>query len=140
MSMQEYKSEVVFIEYPAERVFAKLSDLSNLESVKDVIPKDKVEEISFDRDSCHFKISPIGMIGLRIVERDPYSTVKFESEQSPINFNVWIQIVEKDNSPGVCWMRLTLKADIPFMLKSMLGSKLEDAIIKAAQGLSRLKY
>ncbi|MGL4992559.1 MAG: SRPBCC family protein [Bacteroidales bacterium] len=140
MSMQEYKSGVVFIESPAQRVFDKLSDLSNLESVKDAIPKDKVQEISFDKDSCQFSISPIGNIGLRIVQRTPFNTIKFESEQSPLEFNIWIQIVEKEESPNVCWMRLTLKADIPFMLKSMLGSKLEDAIVKAAEGLARLQY
>ena len=42
--MANFESSVKVIPYSQERVYAKLSDLSNLESVKDRLPEDKVQD------------------------------------------------------------------------------------------------
>lgn len=49
--MSQFESSVKQIPFSQERVYAKLSDLSNLESMKDRIPQDKVKDISFDSDT-----------------------------------------------------------------------------------------
>lgn len=138
--MQEYKSEVKFINYPAEAVFSKLSNLSNLESIKDRLPQDKIQDLYFDTDTCRFSVSPVGTIGIRIIEREPFKTIKFASEQSPMAFNLWIQLAEKADQPGCCYLLITAKADIPFMLKSMVGNKLQEGINRIAEALSMMPY
>ena len=45
--MSNFESSVKVIPYSQERVYNKLSDLSNLEAVKDRLPKDKVQDLSF---------------------------------------------------------------------------------------------
>ena len=58
--MSNFESSVKVIPYSQERVYNKLSDLSNLEAVKDRLPKDKVQDLSFDLDTLSFSVSPIG--------------------------------------------------------------------------------
>ena len=64
--MANFESSVKVIPYSQERVYAKLSDLSNLESVKDRLPEDKVQDLSFDSDTLSFNVSPVGQIKLTI--------------------------------------------------------------------------
>ena len=53
--MTKFESTVKVIPYSQERVYEKLSDLSNLEALKDRLPEDKVKDISFDSDTLSFK-------------------------------------------------------------------------------------
>jgi hypothetical protein len=135
--MTEYTSEIQQIPYSAERVFSKLSDLNNLESVKPLL-EGKVKEFFFDADSCHFKVDPIGSLGIRVVEREPFKTIKLESIKSPVEFLGWIQLVEV--GPDDTRLKLTFRADIPFFLKSMISNKLEEGINTMATMLAKLPY
>lgn len=136
--METYVSEVKTIYASSEAIFNKLSDLSNLEKVKDRIPQDKIQDLQFDRDTCSFSISPVGKVEISIIEREEFKTIKFGSTQSPMAFNLWIQLVEVSNTDTR--MRVTLKADIPFLLKPMVGSKLKDGINRIADALAMLPY
>lgn len=136
--METYVSEVKTIYASSEAIFNKLSDLSNLEKVKDRIPQDKIQDLSFDRDSCSFSVSPVGKVEICIIEREEFKTIKFGSKQSPMAFNLWIQLVEA--APNDTRMRITLKADIPFLLKPMVGSKLKDGVNRIADALAMLPY
>lgn len=82
--MTEFVSEVKQIPYNDDQIFAMLSDLSNLERVKDRIPQDKIKEFTFDSDSCSFAVDPVGTITFQIVEREPNKTIKFTTTNSPV--------------------------------------------------------
>ena len=69
--MTQFESDIKVIPYAHGRVYSKLSDLSNLEGVKDRLPADKIQDLSFDSDSLSFSIAPVGKITLRICEREP---------------------------------------------------------------------
>ena len=58
--MTKFESTVKVIPYSQERVYEKLSDLSNLEALKDRLPEDKVKDISFDSDTLSFSVAPVG--------------------------------------------------------------------------------
>ncbi|MDO4671336.1 SRPBCC family protein [Falsiporphyromonas endometrii] len=135
--MNEYVSQVKKINYPVERVYAKLSDLSNLNNVKDKIPANTVTITYADKDSCKLKLNPIGESEIRIIDREENKTVKLEATKSPIPFNMWIQLVEKD---GATFLRLTLRAELNMFIKKMIGSKLEEGIDKLADTLAMLPY
>lgn len=135
--MNEYVSKIKKIEYPSERVYAKLSDLSNLNKVKDKIPANTVTITHADYDSCKLKLNPIGEAEIRVVDREVNKTVKLEAANSPIPFNMWIQLVEKD---GATYLKLTLRAELNFFVKKMLGNKLEEGIDKVADTLAMLPY
>ena len=142
--MTTYQSSVKHIAAPAERVFNKLSNIRQLEpfveKLKEQVPDDKVKikDVVVNDDSIYFCIEPMGTLGLKLIEKEPFKTLKFESDKSPIGFNFWIQLVEKE--PGDTKIRLTLKADIPFMIKMMLKDKLEQGIEMAAEALTKIEY
>ena len=87
--MANFESSVKVIPYSQERVYAKLSDLSNLESVKGRLPEDKIQDLSFDSDTLSFSVSPIGQLTLQIVEREPCKCIKLATTNSPLPFNMW---------------------------------------------------
>jgi hypothetical protein len=136
--MTEFISEIKSIPYDEQLIFNILSDLNNLEGVKDKIPSDKIENFSFDRDSCSFSISPVGQIRFLIVEREPVKTIKFTADQSPVELNFWIQlkqVAERDTR-----MKLTLKANLNPFLKPMLSKPLQEGVNKVADVLAAIQY
>ena len=136
--MSKFESSVKQIPYPVENVYRNISDLSNLDRVRDRIPEDKLEDFQFDSDSVQISVAPVGTIKLRIIEREENKCVKFETEQSPIPFNLWIQVLPVSETESK--MKVTVKADIPFMLKGMVGGPLQDGVEKIADALSQIPY
>ena len=136
--MTKFESSVKQIPYPVENVYRNISDLSNLERVRDRIPEDKLQEFLFDSDSVQVSVAPVGTIKLRIVEREENKCVKFETEQSPLPFNLWIQVLPVSATESK--MKVTVKADIPFMLKGMVAGPLQDGVEKIADALSQIPF
>lgn len=149
--MEKYISEPRLIAHPQELVFAKLSNLKNLEQF---VSADKIEELKqkgvdtkgfnvedFEatEDYCSFKISPMGNVGIEIVEKEPFKTIKIQGAKSvPFPVTFWVQLVQIDEQS--CKMRLTLHADLNMMIKMMVGSYLEKGIEKVAELLSGIDY
>lgn len=136
--MTKFESSVKQIPYPVENVYRNLSDLNNLERVRDRIPEDKLQDFQFDSDSVQVSVAPVGIIKLRIIEREENKCVKFEAEQSPLPFNLWIQVLPVNETESK--MKITVKADIPFMLKGMVSGPLQDGVEKIADALSQVPY
>jgi len=134
----KFESSVKQIPYPVENVYRNISDLSNLERVRDRIPEDKLQDFQFDSDSVQVSVAPVGTIKLRIIEREENKCVKFETEQSPLPFNLWIQMLPVSETESK--MKITVKADIPFMLKGMVSGPLQDGVEKIADALSQIPY
>ena len=138
MRMSKFESSVKQIPYSQEAVYNLISDLSNLERVRGRIPEDKIKDFSFDKDSVTVNAPMVGSITLQIVERDEPKCVKFESTQSPIAFNLWIQVLPVSETTST--MKVTVKADIPFMLKAMVSGPLQDGVEKIADALAMVPY
>ncbi len=136
--MSKFESSVRHIQYSQQAVYNMLSDLSNIERVSDRIPKDKLEQFSFDHDSITMKAAPVGEIKMRIIEREEPKCIKFETEQSPVPFNLWIQIVAVDES--TCKIKITIKADLNPFIKAMVSKPLQEALEKIADTLEIIRY
>ena len=115
-----------------------LSDLTNIERVKAQIPDDKLKDLTFDKDTISISVSPIGQISMRIIERDEPKTIKFASENSPLAFNFWIQLLPVDDTSSK--IKLTIDADIPFFAKGMVAGPLQEGVEKIADALAMIPY
>ncbi|MBR4307001.1 MAG: SRPBCC family protein [Bacteroidaceae bacterium] len=159
--MTEYKSDVKKIYAPVSRVYERLADLNNLaviqqgldnpeamERIKQqagdkVKPEqleqivEKLRELQFDRDSVSGN-TPVGTATLRIIEREQDKTIKFAAEGMPVATNLWIQLLPHGDNE--CAMRLTLKADLNFFIRQLVGKKLEQGVDGLAQMLASLPY
>lgn len=136
--MTKFESSVKIIPYSQERVYGKLSDLSNLEKIKDNLPQEQVKDISFDTDTLSFSVAPVGQLTLKIIEREPYKCIKFETTNSPLPFNLWIQLVSTGEEE--CKIRLTIGLDINPFMKAMVQKPLQERLEKMAEMLSRIHY
>src|SRR5665647_2335053 len=97
--MTTYESDIKTISSNEEVVFNKLSDLNNLKELQDKSPDtDKIKDLVFDTDSCSFVVDGIGKIGFRVVEREPFKTIKLNSENAPVQLNVWVQLKQTEEN------------------------------------------
>lgn len=136
--MSKFESSVKQIAYPQQNVYNMLSDLTNIERVKDKVPEDKLNDLTFDKDTISVSVPPVGQITMRIIEREEPKMIKFASENSPLSFNFWIQILPTDEANSK--MRLTIDADIPFFAKAMVSGPLQEGIEKIADALAMIPY
>ena len=134
--MTTYESDIKTISSNEEVVFGLLSDLNNLQIIK-TNPDftNKVKNLQFDADSCSFVVDGLGKMGFRIVEREQFKTVKLAAEHAPVEVNVWIQL--KQIAENETAMKLTLKAELPSMIKMMVDKKLKEGINIIAEILAK---
>ena len=134
--MTTYESDIKTISSSEEVVFGILSDLNNLTKLADNPSlTDKAKDLQFDTDSCSFSVDGFGKVGFRIVEREPFKTIKFVSANTPVEVNVWIQLKPTDDNQTA--MKLTLKAELPMMIKMMVDKKLKEGINSIADMLAK---
>ncbi len=148
MAVNKYISEVKMIEHNQQVVFEYLSNFENLgtylnsgllETITEKVPQIKITDFESDRDSCKFKITGFGLAEIKIVNREPFKTIKVESSGGlPLSFTFWIQLLPEDAYKTK--MRLTLHAELSMMIKMMVGNKLEEGINQLADTLSKLPY
>ena len=139
MSESKYESKITSAPCSAQQIYRVLSNLQNLERVKDLIPKDKVQEMDIESDRVRFKVDGLAQkITIAIVDRIENDTIKFGAEGIPMDANFWIQM--KEVSPTDTRLKLTVKADIPFMFKFMVEKKLQTGLDQAAEMLAQFPY
>lgn len=136
--MADFTSEIKTIPHSDALIYTVLSDLNNLELIKQKIPDDKIKGFTFDQDSCTMDVPPIGKVKFVIINREPNSCIKFEAEQLPVDINLWIQL--KASQANETKMKLTVKADLNPFLKPMVSKPLQQGIDKIADMLASLPY
>ena len=136
--MAKFESTIKQVPYPQEAVYNNLSDLTNLEKVRDRVPEDKLQDFSFDKDTVSVSVPPVGKITIRICDREEPKCVKYESVDSPMPFHLWIQVLPVTAESSK--MKVTVDADIPFMLKGMVSGPLQDGVEKIADALAMIPY
>ncbi|MGM9703318.1 MAG: SRPBCC family protein [Prevotella sp.] len=154
--MAKYESSVKQVNAPVERVYAVLSDMERLrpmieiaqnndmlkekvrEAGQDPAMLEKLKDMTLTSDRISFPAPMVGEVALAIVEREQDRCVKFQTEKSPIEANLWIQVLPVTSTTSK--MRVTIKADLNPMIKMMVGSKLEKGIDQFADMLCMLPY
>ena len=149
--MSTFESSIRQIPYPQQNVYDKLSDLSNLktlkeryELMKDNMPEEArkqaeaIKDLQFDQDSLTVNVPPVGTIRLKVVDREEPKCIKFETGQSPVPFNFWIQLLPVTTTS--CKMKLTIKADLNPFIKQMVKKPLSEGIEKIADVLQMIQY
>lgn len=135
--MATFESSVRQIPHSQQAVYNMLSDLSNIDRVKDRIPADNLNDLTFDADSMSIS-TPMGAVKLKIVDREEPKCIKFETEKSPLPFNFWIQILPVTDT--TCKMKLTIKAELNPFIKGMVSKPLQEGIEKIADALQMINY
>ena len=139
MSESKYESKITSAPCSAAQIYRVLSNMKNIERVRDLIPQDKIQEMEVTEDSVRIKVDGLGQkITIAIVDRIENDTIKFGAEGIPMQANFWIQL--KEVSPVDTRIKLTVKADIPMMFRFMVEKKLQQGLDQAADMLAQFPY
>lgn len=158
--MARYESDIKQIPYAQSSVYAKVSDLNNLTIVKERLNNPEamaalkasgkvndeqlkkmheyVDTLTFSTDEMSLKVDPVGVISVRVVEREPEKCVKYESTVSPVPVTVWLQILPVTATTSK--IRLTVDAKVNPFIKMMVDKPLREGVQRVADALAMIPY
>lgn len=136
--MTEFVSPEKTAPYPDSEVFRVLSDLNKLESVKHLIPEDKISDFSFDTDMITFRIDPFGKVSFLVEEREPNNLIKFKSDKMGFDLLVSIHLAAESEAQTRLWLQVS--ADLNPFIKGMVEKPLAEALSKLSDVLVQLPY
>ncbi len=115
--MTHFESQKKFIPFHPVIVFDYISDFNNLGNL---FTNTKINDWQSDYDTCSFKITGIGFIGLQVVERQHYNRIKYSANgKTPFNFFLFIDLL--DESENNCSIKISMHADLNPMLKLIVS-------------------
>ena len=135
--MEQIHSSEKEITAPQRVVFDVLSNVDNLTRLKERIPENQLKDIVIGEDSISYK-SPMGMVTLKLVEKEPNKTIKYSTVQSPLPFDMWVQLLPITGRQ--CKMRVTVGLNMNSFMMAMVKKPLTDAVEKIAGLLAQIPY
>ena len=126
--MTHYSSKHGSVKRSQAELYMAFTDMANFTRF---VPEDKRADVTADYDSISFKAQGVA-IGGRVVKREPYSYIEIKGEGAPFDFTVGLHF---DAIPSGTEFYIEVDADLNFMMKMMLGSKLQEALDKVVDGL-----
>lgn len=125
--MATYTSKAVTVPVAASTISDKFADLTRLEGALDNIPeaeRAKIGDVNFTADSLSIKTPQVGELKFQVVERNPQKVV-FKAVSSPLPLTLAVNL--KPLAETSTELTTAIDADIPVMLKPMLGGMLQKA-------------
>lgn len=136
--MIEFNSDLKTIYHSDRDIFRVLSDLRNLDFVKEFIPEDQIKEFVFDKDSVSFRIDAIGKVTFLVIERQPESLIRFKSEKLP--FDVFLEIQLQLKSEEETELIMMVQSDISPFMRGIVEKPMREAVDKISDALTQLPY
>ena len=122
-STTEVKGKRVNINVPSHALYTAFADMRHFIQG---LPEDKKEGIVVTQDTIEGDVKGFRM-GAQVTERVPFSYVKIENYgQTPFQFEVGLFFESVDALKTI--FHLEAKAELPFMIKMMIGNKLQEMI------------
>lgn len=129
--MADYKSKTVTVNVPPTGLYDRLT---NLEGMLAAVPEEHRSSISVEGDTLRLNYAGFA-IEIRITEKVPYSKVVCQGVETPFPFTVTFHL---DNGEFLNQTELTIEisAELNFMMKTLLGSRIQEFLDKAAIAIS----
>ena len=129
MGVQINSKKAVVSKAPYE-LYMLFTDMSNFVRF---LPEEKKADVTADYDSLHATVQGFN-VGVRIMDRTPYSRIAFADDGAPFNFTM-VMHFDPAQDPYKTDFQIVLDADLNFMMKTLLGSKLQEALDKVVDSL-----
>lgn len=126
----EIKSKRAVVSKAPYELYMAFTDMRNFVHY---IPEDKKADVQADYDSIKAVVQGFN-IGVRVTERTPYSRIEFADDGAPFSFNLAMHF-DAAYDPYKTDFQIVLNADLNFMMKTLLGSKLQQALDKVVDSL-----
>lgn len=132
MSVKITSKTAVVSKAPYE-LYMVFTDMSNFVRF---LPEDKKADVTADYDSLHATVQGFN-IGVRITDRVPYSRIDFADDGAPFKFVLSMHF-DASSDPYKTDYHISLDADLNFMMKTLLGSKLQEALDKIVDAIAAM--
>ena len=113
-------------------LYMPFSDMRNFVSM---LPEDKRQGVEADYDSIRGTVQGFS-VGVRVEERRPYSRIVYKDDGAPFQFTVNICFDADGGNPDSTDFHVDIEADLNFMMKMLLGNKLQDAVDKMVDAVA----
>lgn len=113
-----------------EELYMAFTDMSNFSGMA---PDSIKGSIQADFDNLRLTVQGF-TISVRVDERIPYNTIRIVSCESPVEFVAALHF-DRGLLPGKTDFSIVVDANLNFMMKTMLGSKIQQALDKAVDSL-----
>ncbi len=110
---------------------------ADMRNFVNMLPQDKKAGITADYDSISASVQGF-RIGARIEERIPYSKIIYKDDGAPFKFTVEICFDAAGGDPDSTDFHINIDADLNYLMKIMIGSKIRDAIDKVVDSVADL--
>ncbi len=131
MANTEIKGKVVLIEQPTHVVYSAFADLRNFVNA---LPPDKKDGITATADTIEGNVKGF-QAGVQIINRVPFSLIflkDYGNSMFPFEIGLVFETVEGNRTN----FHIELSAELNFMIKSMIGGKLQEAVDQMSEQLA----
>lgn len=130
----EIKSKHATVSRPPYMLYMAFVDMRNLSQF---LPEDKRNEVQLeaDYDSVHAVVQGFN-VGVKVVERVPYSRIDFADDGAPFNFAVSMHFDAVPGDPEKTDFSVEVHAELNMMMKMMLSSRIQEALDKMVDGMA----
>ena len=128
--MVNYKSKNAVVSKAPYELYMAFVDMRNFVNM---LPEDKKEGVTADYDSLHAEVQGFN-IGVKVADRVQNSKIEFADDGAPFQFRLAMHI-DPASDPYKTDYHITLDADLNFMMKTLLGSKILKALDKVVDSL-----
>lgn len=135
--MAKFESTIREIQAPQQMVYGVLSNMSNFGKMMDRVPQDVRGKVVFTADGFAVE-SLMGKVVMKIIDLEEPKTIKMQSVESPVPFTFWIQLLPMTEQ--TCKMKLTMKAELNFMMAQIAKGPLQKGIEQLADILQALPF
>ena len=129
MAVQIKSKRAVVSKAPYE-LYMGFTDMRNFVQL---LPEDKKADVTADYDSVHAVVQGFS-IGVKVIDRTPYSKIEFADDGAPFAFKVTMHF-DASSDPYKTDFQIELDAELNFMMKTLLGSKIQGALDKVVDSL-----
>ncbi|MBO4455397.1 MAG: hypothetical protein J5695_02130 [Bacteroidales bacterium] len=109
---------------------------TDLRNLTQSLPEQYRGSVEADFDSLRATVQGF-TIAVRVAERVPYSLIRIEDSEAPFHFSVTAHF---DHADGGTDFSIEADADLNFMMKALLGGKIQQALDKAVDSLVQVSH
>ena len=131
--MVSYSSKRAVVSKAPYELYMAFVDMRNF---MQFLPEDKKEGVVADYDSIKATVQGF-TIGVKVVDRVPYSKIEFADDGAPFQFKLTMHF-DPASDPYKTDFQINLDADLNFMMKMLIGSKIQGALDKVVDSLADL--
>ena len=128
--MVSYSSKRAVVSKAPYELYMAFVDMRNF---MQFLPEDKKEDVTADYDSIKATVQGF-TIGVKVTDRVPYSKIEFADDGAPFQFKLTMHF-DPASDPYKTDFQINLDADLNFMMKMLIGSKIQGALDKVVESL-----